>query len=374
MKKPIAMLFACMACCAPPASECKDFSIRQAGDMEVVLAGDPCGNMSIPDSPARAIRLSDGKLVLMASHFTNVPLRGHNLKDMRAACEAASQPALNPDPEAFDDRFWVQALYPLSGARILGISSHEYDGRRHKGMCQSQGQNDCWYSSIIFTEANESSLRFNPIDRKKRVLLRPDQLFNQYDTGPRGYFSISNIVHRDEWIYLYVYAEKTDGVRRGNCLLRAHANDPFNWSIYSNEGFRPANQNPKCKVVGKQVIGGPIRSIVYAKPLKKFIAILLTGQADNEGIYYSTSDDLIEWSKQRKIISLHSPYGRKGCGKFFYYPSAIDQNSKSKIFDTIETTFEIYLTRFNFDDCNRNHRKRDLIRFPVKIITQDNTP
>lgn len=367
MKKLVATLFASIACFVPSVSECREFAIEQAGDMEVVLSGDPCGNMSIPDSPARAIRLNSDKVALIASHFTNVPLRGQDLKNLKAVCEAAVQPALNPDPEAFNDRFWVQALYPLSEAKVLGISSHEYDGRRHKGMCHAKAQNDCWYSSIIFTKANEDELQFSPFDRKARVLLRPDQLFDRRATGPRGYFSVSNIIQSNEWIYLYVYAEKTDGVRHGNCLLRARADNPLEWSIYSNEGFKPVKENPGCKVVGAQVIGGPIRSIVYAEPLKKFVAIFLTGEADTEGVYYSTSDNLIKWSKRKKIISLHSPYGGSGCGKFFYYPSAIDKNSRSKIFDTVGDEFHIYMTRFNFDDCNRNHRKRDLVRFPVRI-------
>lgn len=367
MKKLAVTLLFSMAYFAPLVSECKEFKIEQAGDIEVLLSGDPCGNMSIPDSPARTIRLKNGELALIASHFTNVPLRGHDLKSLSAACEAAVRPALNPDPEAFNDRFWVQALYPLPNAKILGISSHEYDGRRHKGMCQSKTQNDCWYSSIIFTEANESKLQFKPIDRKTRVLLRPDQLFDPRGTGQRGYFSVSNIVHSNKWIYLYVYAEKTDGVRHGNCLLRARADNPLEWSIYSDEGFKPIKDDPGCKAVGTRVIGGPIRSIVYAEPLKKFVAIFLTGEAENEGIYYSTSNNLIDWSKRERIISLRSPYKRSGCGKFFYYPSAIDKNSRSNIFDTVGTDFDIYMTRFNFDDCNRDHRKRDLVRFPVRI-------
>ncbi|AJE22088.1 hypothetical protein [Azotobacter chroococcum] len=371
MKKLAVTLLFSMAYFAPLVSECKELIIEMAGDIEVILSGDPCGNMSIPDSPARAIRLRNGELALMASHFTNVPLRGRDLKNLNVACEAAVRPALNPDPEAFNDRFWVQALYPLSNAKVLGISSHEYDGGRHKGMCHSKSHNDCWYSSIIFTEANESKLQFKPIDRKARVLLRPDQLFDPQGTGQRGYFSVSNIVQSKKWIYLYAYAEKTDGVRHGNCLLRARANNPLEWSIYSNEGFKPIKENPKCKVIGAQIIGGPIRSIVYAEPLKKFVAIFLTGEAENEGIYYSTSNNLIDWSKREKIISLHSPYGRNGCGKFFYYPSAIDENSRSEIFDMVGKKFYIYLTRFNFDDCNRNHRKRDLVRFPVHITQND---
>jgi hypothetical protein len=341
--------------------------LKVIGSETVVVRGDPCGNMAIPDAPARALRLSDKSVVLIAAHRNNIPVRGQSLDKLEMTCGVSSEGSGNPDPEAFDDRFWVQALAPLSEGKILGIASHEYNGQRYDGMCETSQRGGCWYSSIIFTEAQTSKLEFKPLPLLNRVLAQPNTPYDPKENRRKGFFSVSNILKRNGYAYMFAYAEQVDGVRIGNCLLRASVSDLFSWSIYSKGKFIPLHRTGHCSPVGLEATAAPFRSVVFVEPLGKYISVYMRGQGRDEGVYYSLSADLMNWSEPQILLDVKNPYGKTEKSYYYYYPSLIDKESQSNLFDRASSKFDLYLTRYNFQNGSRDHRNRDLVRFPVEV-------
>jgi hypothetical protein len=93
---------------------------------------------------------------------------------------------------------------------------------------------------------------------------------------------------------------------------------------------------------------------------------LATGSSLPPGIYYATSPDLIGWSDSKLLFQGSPWYGTTACGEFFDYPSLIDHGSISREFDTADNALFVYLTRFNWQNCNTG-LNRDLVRLKVTI-------
>jgi hypothetical protein len=69
-------------------------------------------------------------------------------------------------------------------------------------------------------------------------------------------------------------------------------------------------------------------------------------------------------------MSISTP-GRQRCPRSapLGYPSLLDPNSVSRNFETVGDNAQLFLTRFNLQNCEVS-LDRDLIRFPVKIQAQ----
>ena len=124
------------------------------GEIEEVFVWkhDKCEPNDIPDSPARAIRLSDGTIEFIAAHFTNQLSLGRSFQSLERQCGTRSEGHEDPEPAKFDDRFWIQAILPLPTNRVYALVSHEYMGHRHEGKCAIPQQGyypTCWYSSVL---------------------------------------------------------------------------------------------------------------------------------------------------------------------------------------------------------------------------------
>jgi hypothetical protein len=81
-------------------------SIRVAAPETVVFrhAVDRCSDDDIPDYPARAVRLADGKVAVLATHFRGRFFIGPDILSLHRGCEILYQGADDPDPAHFDDR------------------------------------------------------------------------------------------------------------------------------------------------------------------------------------------------------------------------------------------------------------------------------
>jgi hypothetical protein len=344
--------------------------ITAAAREEVVRSGDPCRVMAIPDSPARAMRLQDGQLYLLATNNRNVPAIGQNFASATASCRSVGMGQEDADPYAFDDMFWVQAIAPAADGGIIGVSSHDYNGQRHRGACNSKAPGACWYSSILLAKADSQTEPFRLLPMPQRLLAVPQEPYNSSGSSRVGFFSVSNIVIKGQYAFMFVYAENTGGIRQGNCLLRARRDDLLTWRAFDGHDFTvdlSYAPGQTCAVVGSGRIFSPIRSVVWAEPIRKWVAIFQEGRGDREGVYYSVSDDLLSWSEKSFLLRAESPYRNPKCQKFYAYPSIIDESSNSAIFDTVSRAPSLFLTRFNFDDCSKDHIKRDLVRFLLKF-------
>jgi hypothetical protein len=85
------------------------------------------------------------------------------------------------------------------------------------------------------------------------------------------------------------------------------------------------------------------------------------------GIYYSTSDDLIDWTPRELIVEKENRHTyRCGDPNPVDYPSVLDPDSTSRNFETTGKRAYLYFTRFNYESCKQTF-DRDLIRVPIEF-------
>jgi len=339
-----------------------------ASEEQVFIDGDPCHTMSVPDAPARALRLDGGGVYFLATNNRNIPLMGATLSTLRPQCQLKAMGSENADPNAFDDMYWVQAIALNAQHQIVGLASHDYNGQRHKGMCSSTERGACWYSSILLATAPKNG-PFHLKSRTDRTIAVPQQPYDRNLTKRTGFFTTSNIVAYSGASYVIIYAENTAGIKSGNCLFKAQNPELTKWLALSGEGFNAdfsSITNQSCTIIGPDIFHSPIRAIIWVEDLDSWVAVFQEGTGAEEGIYYSLSKDLVHWNNRSFLMQAAAPYGKPGCGKFYSYPSVIS-NDDGHTFDHAKNSFDLYMTRFDFDDCVRDHKKRDLVRWRIEV-------
>jgi len=372
------------------AAEARDLNLRAYGEPATVFrwTTQRCDDLHIPDSPARALRLPNGNVMMMSSHLSNITLLGRDFDTLAPVCSSTSRGAENPDPTAFDDRFWVQALAPLPDGRVLGLASHEYMGGRHPGWCESSTARGghCWYSSIVATAARIGDWRFRLLPAGQRVVAASPVAYDRATAGPSGFFSVTNIVFDGEFAYLLVSRLGIPGQRAGTCLLRAPRTDLVEgWRALAGGEFRlrldrvnqvEAPAAPKaCDLVGENVLRGAVRSLVRLGPDGPWAAVLVGSEnragegRPQQGVVYSLSTDLRYWSPPKLLWAMEAFRGQPEAGLYYQYPSLIDHASRSPVFDEVGGRLYLYLTRFNLQEDRRRGMDRDLVRMPVDVIS-----
>lgn len=319
--------------------------------------------------------------MLIAAHFTNGYFTGKSFDRLEPRCNVVSGGDESPEPERFDDRFWVQALQPLPNGGIFALVSHEYMGKRHPGRCRwtDMPGPQCWYSAILGATARAGTttddLRFVLEPPERRVVAASPTPFNPETTTRVGFFTATNIVRSGEWLYFASWAE-FEGTR-GNCLLRAPAASPEGpWRAWREGEFTlslPGAYGPDAHRAGCDPIGvdrqlGILRSLVWLDTAQTFVGVfsVANGTRRRPGIYYSLSTDLLTWGEARMLTPLRPWFGTMDCETFYDYPSLIDPASPSHNFATAGDTLDLYLTRFNWTNCQRG-LDRDLVRLRVEV-------
>ncbi len=341
-------------------------------------ATERCEDNWIPDAPARAYRRTDGSLVVMATHYTNGILRGRGFDDLKPDCAVKAEGAENPDPAAFDDRFWTEALVPGADGKVIALVSHEYLGARHPGHCEAEASPGprCWYSSLLLAESDENSFAFKLLQDDRKFLAAPPAAFDPKGKARIGFFTTSNVIRSgDDWLYMVAWVDLPQ--LHGNCLFRASAADPTGgWYALHNGVFDQQFLNPytngaasrTCDIVGKGGLLNILRSVVWLEHQQRWLGVynMSAGGSQPEGIYYTTSIDLINWSAPNLLFRNDEAADARGCKAVYQYPSLIDHGSSSKIFDTASDDLYLYMTRFNQQSCRRG-LDRDLVRVRLNV-------
>lgn len=363
----------------------KELTLRVVGPAETVFAwkSQNCGQDHMPDSPARAVRLSDGRIYLLASLFTNIPMIGATFGTLEPACKLSSRGSQNPKPKEYDDRVWIQALTAPRGGRIYALASHEYAGSRHAGQCSVKG-GACWYSSITALSASEAELVFRPLSKDSRVVATSPDSYDPSMQRRAGFFSTTNVVHNNAHNYALVYTEGIRGQPNGMCLLRAPsvASEP-KWRALFNGAFdadlsgsdNPAvrEASPVCDILGPGIRGRNVRSILTVDGGGAWIAVFMHHEGRSSpdytasGVYYSISDDLIHWGKPKLLLEVTPFLVQKEAGVYYQYPSLLDHASSSAVFDEYSGETFLYLVRYNLWPDRRDGGNRDLVRFRVEL-------
>ena len=360
------------------AGEAITFSVSPDPEVVYEYRTQRCDWRTIPDSPARAYRREDGSIVVIAAHFRNRILEGRSFDDLRPNCAVLSQGAESANPADHDDRFWIQSLVPLGGGRILGLASQEYSGLRHKGQCSTSSVRPaCWYLSLVGLEASDRDFSFKLLPRRQRLIAGSNQPFDP-TIAAAGFLTLSNTVFDDDHAYFIAWTEDAaEPGGRGNCLFRAHQSDLVSgWRMMSKGEFTwPPVPYPvegqgsvrgRCDRLGGPDMSGKVRSLIRLKAQGVWMVVWSTRVNGAGGVYFATSADLKSWSPAALLAPLQPPWGTEERGAFYDYPSVIDHDSRSQIFQDAGDSFHLYVTRLNWQ-AKRFTMDRDLVRFKVAL-------
>lgn len=231
----------------------------------------------------------------------------------------------NTDVSDFDQKTWIQAYY-FDGNTAHAYGHEDYWGGRTKSTCHQSGQTDglpyCWYAAIATWQANpvSSTNRHLTFTRNgaapNHIAIYPKVQYPGDASTPTvagwiGYGTPSNILRGrkqdgtlDGYWYMFVYANSTfGGQAKGVCLFRSsNPADRSSWRAWNGSKTAPvftqAMVNPyiatnnACAVVEPTIFNTYLRSVVWHKPSKHYVGIYRTA----DGVYYSTSTDLLTWS------------------------------------------------------------------------------
>ena len=349
---------------------------------------DACSPIDIPDAPARAFRDANGQVHLIASHYVTRAMVGSSLDTVRHDCRRLMVSDLDGDPARFDDREWITAPYTTDGRTVHALVHNEYQGDKHPGRCPSEDHLKCWYNSITLARSTDGGRTFTHASPPRHLVASVPYRYEP-DAGPFGLFQSSNIVRgaedgsEDGFYYALIHAEAFSAQRRGTCVMRTARLDlPGSWRAWDGSAYNvkfadpyraPGESGHLCAPVSFPEIAAMTQSLTYNTYLDKYVLVSPAGAPRPGrrgvvwGFYYSTSDDLIDWTPRQLIReavlnSQHQCSDPNPVG----YPSLLDPDSRSRNFETTGRRPWLYFTRFHFKEC-RNVLNRDLVRVRVRF-------
>ncbi len=345
-----------------------------------------CNDDQIPDSPARAFKTADGQVFLYATHYTNQPMTGDTLDNVKPGCRLGMPPKMNADPEMYDAKIWLQTFYTTDGNTIYSLGSSDYHGAWFDKCSVSKIENTkCWWSAIVLGISTDRGRTFTTASPPSHIIARSPHSYKTDQGSLAGFFTTSNIVKRDNFYYSLIFTQGFKEQKRGNCLMRTGAlSNPNSWRTWNGEGFAtefaPASvenvaspERYACLPVKN--LPEPVRSLVWHAPSKSYIAIFSSVRklAANEGrgvrvqFNYSTSSNLTEWAESKPLASFDSPPQCEKAIPPVSYPSLLDPQSTDINFGTVGAQGYIYFTQYNAVKECRLNLNRDLMRMKVKI-------
>lgn len=352
-------------------------------------AKDSCELIDIPDAPARAFRDYQGTVHLVASHWVMRASLGPALESVKHNCQIAYNSNHDGNPSDFDDATWLDAFYGIDGKRIVALGHMEYHGWEHQGMCGTNtNDNRCWYNADTFHLSEDGGYHFgSPKPPANYTVGLPFKY--EANQGPEGYSVTTNIIKVDQWYYAMVTGwpwppscNEGEGpnpclVPNGACPIRtSNLLDASSWRGWSGKDFAVSFVNP-YQVLARHPADFICTPVTYMECVNAiniheashlFIATLgdpFNTEYGPEGVYLSTSTDLIHWSKPTLVVTMTQLQAKEPKGKWSYmYFSLIDPNSKDPNFATI--TDEPYLYYVRSDEDHPPYR-RTLFRQKIKL-------
>ena len=346
---------------------------------------DACEPADIPDIPARAFRDAQGRVQLIASHYTNRRMTGPDLDHLTQDCGVIMPSDYDPDPAEFNDREWVHSVYTPDGAEVFALIHNEYQGDKHPGRCPSGEYLECWYNTVTLAVSTDGGASFGHAQPPTHLVASIPYRYES-DSGPTGIFQPSNIVRNadDEHYYSLLRVQQYRDQPRGTCVMRTtDLADPGSWRAWDGAGFNvrfinpylESNERPQdhvCQPVSYNQIQLMVESLTFNTYLDSFVLVGTAAERDLEGntisgIYYSTSDDLIRWTSRKLIVEVESRQTYQ-CGDPdpVAYPSVLDPGSPSRNFETTGKRAYLYFTRYNYESCEET-LDRDLVRVPIEF-------
>ncbi|MFH0970114.1 MAG: hypothetical protein V1776_01490 [Candidatus Diapherotrites archaeon] len=360
-----------------------------------------CSEIDIPDGGARAIRLPDQSIYLIAGNDRgNYPLVGSDLDHLTHSC---NHPALvsphQQDMTAFNDYYWIYSMY-REGSRIhalIHIEVHDLEGNKEVCLPGLKFSN-CMYKGIGYAYSDDNGKTFTlPASPHHMVAAMPDPWDASKVGGPLqytyGYFSPTNIVKKEEYYYSIFQKDPSFNgfMGSGLCVMRtSDIGNPLSWRAWDGKGFNLTMYPPYDYSNGLPGIPQPTEKEACASLSPNLFPIspdsltyntyfgryLLTGMGVFPkqgggftcGIYSSLSPDLINWSQPHLLLEHELANSNCLIGDYegsIAYPSLIDPQDSTVNLEQSDASGQMYYTLFR--DTN-NFLNRDLVRRNVQFV------
>ena len=342
-----------------------------------------CDNHHLPDSPARAFRNDQGKMVLFAPNFQNRAFVGYGFSSLKPDCDSRFKAAGKAVPELLDDRTWLQAIYTRDGRNVYALGSASFMPYRHDMPCKGgTKRTDCWINGLVTLKSGDGGKTFEYLGNPPRhAPFPPPQAYRDDRTRAPSYVTVTNIISWQNYYYAIVWRRADNWEESRNCLVRAPIDDPKQWDVWNGADFEQAAtltdqgwsvRETECARVGPVGVSS-IRGLVRHEATNSFITVYLhrirkKGEPDIAGFFYSTSTDLKNWSEPRLLY--RQPLRRDaGDGDpFAAYPSIIDEDSTDRLFGTVDDNASLVFVRLVPKPYKDRWRvPRQLIRVPISI-------
>lgn len=343
---------------------------------------DRCADWDIPDAPARAFRDANGSVHRIAANDPTRAAIGATLDLALHDCAPLYTSGRSADPADRDDRAWLASFFTSDGRRVEALAHVEYQGHRHPGRCAADGYMACWRNAIVGLVSDDGGRTFTSPLKESHLVAGLPYRYSGEEGRRTGYFNPSNIVRWNGYLYAFVVAERWEAQARGVCLLRRPIDGTnADWRAFDGTGFETAfadvYQKPDieheahvCKPLAG--VSAALSSVVRHQPSGLFVAVSPMTAKDPDGrpvsgIYWRQSADLIHWSRPR-LLKAEPLLWRHDCSTetVVAYPSLLDADSASMVFDTADDSLWLYLVRLHLEGCSAGKR-RDLVRLPLRI-------
>ncbi|MFH1213044.1 MAG: FlgD immunoglobulin-like domain containing protein [Candidatus Neomarinimicrobiota bacterium] len=349
--------------------------VEVIGAEEIVFdySADACYTEDIPDGPAQAFRDADGKIQMIAAHKIAYRMIGNDFNSLVRDC--SNGPVFTSDESSvagsYNNQEWLAGVYTSDGKTIYSIVHNEY-----KPLGDANWQ-IAWYNTLTFATSTDTGRNYTHATPPNHFLAGIPYRYQA--SGPMGIFGGSRPIYNpnDGYYYAMVHLEAYNLQNWGVGIIRTQTlDDPDSWRGWDGEGYNvqfidPYNEtvdNPANHIlapVSRANIGKMCDNLTYNTYLNKFMVVgfhnkkNLNTNVTVYGIYYSLSDDLINWSAP--ILVYESPKTGWEVGGI-YYPAIIDHSDTTRNFQRPGREAYLYFTRWNSGSLDR-----DLIRIPIRF-------
>jgi hypothetical protein len=374
-----------------PEAETPDMELVVTGPEEVVFdwTTDRCEDENIPDIAPRVFRGADGQVQLTIGHLKTYRMVGPDLDNLKSDCSAPVMTSdLNDDPAMFNDGEWIGALYTPDGETVYGVIHSEYRGHlhgdTHPDQCPSGDYLTCLDTALTMVISTDGGDSYQDIAEAPNHLIAT--LPHRFDDQgvPSGLRQPSIIHALDGYFYIFANISDYPTEEQWACVMRTdNLDDPSSWRYWDGNGFNGQFVNPYIEAVDANpptcarpadpdLAAGLVESVTYNTVLEKYIAVGMSAHPTTTperlmwGIYYSVSDDLLDWSRRRLLLEVPmvASVADPGSELIYAYPVLIDPDSPSINFDTNDDELYLYVSKFNFGGGSLD---RDLVRYPLQL-------
>lgn len=349
---------------------------------------DSCDSSDLPDAPARAFRGPSGQIVMFVPNFRARAFEGPSLGRLIRDCSTRFLAAGSAEPNRLDDRTWLHAFATMPSGEIFAFGSAAFMPYRHGQKCRvGESRTSCWYNGIVALISKDGGRTFRyQGEPPAHVVFPPPEAYRDDVRSPPGFITITNIVRQGGYRYALAWYRDSPLSKSRNCLVRAPADDLSRWSIKTADGFREVARFSEggwrtapldCEGVGEGVLG-TVRAILYHPETKRFISVFFRadrGKPDMNGLYYSTSPDLVKWS-EAKLFYRGEHMTRENIedlegstNEVIAYPTVIDEHSSDPDFGTLGSAPSLVITRIGRDRDSRGRWRtyRKIMAIPLAL-------